>query len=64
MCQIALSKKTRKVNLKKKLIYSCESSESSEKNHATSLKKKFELQNLSYKIWVKNFSYKILLKRF
>ena len=47
MCQIALSKKTEKVNLKTLLIYSSGSSESSEKNHATSLKKKFELQNLS-----------------
>ena len=37
-------------------MYSSDSSESSEKNHATSLKKiwvtKFELQNLSYKTLV------------
>ena len=38
MCQIALSKKTEKVNFKNLLIYSSDSSESGEKNHATSLK--------------------------
>ena len=54
MCQIALSKKTGKVNLKNKIIYSSDSSESSEKNHATSLKK-ISVPNLSYKTWVTKF---------
>ena len=37
MCQIALSKKIEKVNLKNLVIYSSDSSEGSEINHATSL---------------------------
>ena len=40
MCQIALSKKIEKVNLKNLVIYSSDSSEGSEINHATYLKKK------------------------
>ena len=59
MCQNALSKKTGKVNKKKIIIYSSDSSESSEKNHATSLKKisvtKFELKKFSYIIFVTRF---------
>ena len=37
MCQIALSKKIEKVNLKNLVIYSSDSSEGSEINQATSL---------------------------
>ena len=73
MCQIALSNRTEKVNLKNLLIYSSDGSESSEKNDATSLKiisvTKCQLQNFCYKISVtkfqlQNFSYKIWVTKF
>ena len=64
MCQIALSKKIKKVNFKNLVIYSSDSSEGSEINHATTLKFLFSHN----KIFVtkkclsqKNFSHKKIL---